>query len=302
MSRHQMADKILFEDLRRYYKLKELTSNTVVLGQFVELRLMAWLKEHVIHRLYQGHSLYLGTGTIHVPKTEPDRRGQCDIVLYEALPKKVEFRQDDLVVVGPEAVWGIIETKSALTSQERLENALRQVRQFKNMAPAALVYLFARDSISADTLIEHLEDLSLRGSPIQALPDAIILVEQQCAITIDHNERKTERSVLVSKNEPRDLKDRLQHLSEEKGVPYDELIRMPMGYIRDTYDLSNRYGLHQLFSSFSETFGASPVVVTSLTAKELIDISGYRQTVSSFLGKLIGDLEGKAVEIEMSSN
>jgi hypothetical protein len=36
MSRYQMADKILFEDFRRYYELKELTHNTVVGDRILE--------------------------------------------------------------------------------------------------------------------------------------------------------------------------------------------------------------------------------------------------------------------------
>jgi hypothetical protein len=294
MSRYQMADRILFEDFKRYYELKQLTRNTVVLGQFVELRLLAWLREHVINTLYQGHSLYLGTGTIHVPQMEPDPRGQCDIVLYEALPGEIEFRQDDLVVVRPDAAWGIIETKSTITAQGSLIRALSQVRHFKEIAPNAMIYLFVRESMSTDALTGYLEQLSSRRFPVRMLPDAIILVEQQSTIAFKRGGNDIEQAIEVSYKQARDVMDRLQDLSEEEDVPYEELAQMEMGYIMD------RYGYRELLSSFSERLGASPDLLTSLTAKGVMDIFGYRETVSSFLEKLIGDLEGKAIEIAMN--
>jgi hypothetical protein len=126
------------------------------------------------------------------------------------------------------------------------------------------------------------------------LPDAIILVEQQSTIAFKRGGNDIEQAIEVSYKQARDVMDRLQDLSEEEDVPYEELAQMEMGYIMD------RYGYRELLSSFSERLGASPDLLTSLTAKGVMDIFGYRETVSSFLEKLIGDLEGKAIEIAMN--
>lgn len=139
------ADKILAYDLERYNALKQCTTHGTVLGQFVEMRLRSWLREHFGNRLYKGHLLVVGTGIINDAVDNPVDKGQCDVLIYEALPDTIKFIQEDLVVVNSGAVRAIIEVKSTIADVGALEDALLQLEYLRNIAPDAKVYLFIRN-------------------------------------------------------------------------------------------------------------------------------------------------------------
>ena len=195
LTRYQERDEILHRQIQKYEELTNLTINSTVLGTFWELALREVIEDLISLSEYRD-MLIVGTGALRFP--QKSRSGQCDLIVYEALPEVKEFFGRNLVVVPPSSVLAIIESKSSISTITSLDAdnkersntfyyALGQVQKLKREGGASqsLIYLFIQlsNNISPQDLSTAMERwVSSMGNT--HLPDGIVLLDQQCVLPI----------------------------------------------------------------------------------------------------------------------
>lgn len=108
-----MADALREEFEQQVDQLKRFTEHGPSLGRFIELLLINLLRK------YLPNSLAFGSGFVYSMRPDLKKRtsSQVDILCYDRFNFPVLFDSNEIVVVPPRAVHGLIECKSTLSKK-----------------------------------------------------------------------------------------------------------------------------------------------------------------------------------------
>lgn len=176
--------------IEEFGKLRRLTGNSTVLGEFWEYQVRDSLQEYV-ERVHSARTLRVSSGIVHPlqgvdgpanrsgHEVAASKRGQCDIILYENTPGKVqEFCAGRLVVADPSAVRAVIEVTTTVSSSTLLKK-LDQLWHIKQNNADILIYMFILDlrETTENAIAVKLESLGEQGRP---LPSATLILGKYC--------------------------------------------------------------------------------------------------------------------------
>ena len=110
--------------------------------------------------------------------TQPNQVSkQCDILVYDQIDYPLVHFEGEVKVVWPESVRMVIEVKTHL-NEERLENAIKNIRKVKQLRPLIMGLIFAFSSSRAKTIIENLRRYP-KDFPMKYAPEVILLLDEK---------------------------------------------------------------------------------------------------------------------------
>lgn len=160
--------------LQDLYRLIEdqLSARTKTLRTLVTHRSsIGWVNEQALGgllRSYLPRKCALGSGFVLMADERQSKQG--DVLIYNADDYPPLFREEDLVVICPEALLGVIEVKTQET-EEFLKQALDNIASYKELCPSVFgAVLFLNPPAGWDTAKQHLESLQAKNQrPADAL-------------------------------------------------------------------------------------------------------------------------------------
>ncbi|WP_373528534.1 DUF6602 domain-containing protein [Nostoc sp.] len=106
---------------------------------------------------------------------------QIDIAIYDALNSPTLVSYSSLAFLAIESVYGVIQVKSTISSQEDVDHGLKNIASFKGLEGAeerfGILFVYECKKLKWVTLVKSVEKFMLQNSP-SVWPNFIVILNQ----------------------------------------------------------------------------------------------------------------------------